>query len=137
MVFVWSNLCDGEPTYTLSQVALNDVLMVFLFAPLVALLLGVASAILLANALARLARGPTRHLIAIGRPARVAAGMALMAAFAPLMSHVGYYPAMAVFLAAMLWIADCRRPLHVVAYVAGFLIFSKVVFETILSIPLP
>lgn len=43
MVFVWSNLCEGEPTYTLSQVALNDVLMVFLFAPLVALLLGVAS----------------------------------------------------------------------------------------------
>src|SRR3546814_18998525 len=43
MVFVWSNLCDGEPSYTLSQVALNDVLMVFLFAPLVALLLGVAA----------------------------------------------------------------------------------------------
>lgn len=43
MVFVWSNLCDGEPTYTLSQVALNDVLMVFLFAPLAGLLLGVAS----------------------------------------------------------------------------------------------
>lgn len=43
MVFVWSNLCDGEPGYTLSQVALNDVLMVFLFAPIVGLLLGVAS----------------------------------------------------------------------------------------------
>jgi ACR3 family arsenite transporter len=43
MVFVWSNLCDGEPHYTLSQVALNDVLMIFLFAPLVGLLLGVAS----------------------------------------------------------------------------------------------
>lgn len=43
MVFVWSNLCEGEPTYTLSQVALNDVIMVFAFAPLVALLLGVAS----------------------------------------------------------------------------------------------
>ena len=43
MVFVWSNLCGGEPHYTLSQVALNDVLMVFLFAPLVGLLLGVAS----------------------------------------------------------------------------------------------
>ena len=43
MVFVWSNLCDGDPTYTLSQVALNDVIMVFLFAPLVGLLLGVAS----------------------------------------------------------------------------------------------
>jgi len=43
MVFVWSNLCEGEPHYTLSQVALNDVIMVFLFAPLVGLLLGVAS----------------------------------------------------------------------------------------------
>jgi arsenite transporter len=43
MVFVWSNLCDGEPHFTLSQVALNDVIMVFAFAPLVALLLGVAS----------------------------------------------------------------------------------------------
>jgi arsenite transporter len=44
MVFVWSNLCEGEPHYTLSQVvALNDMIMVFLFAPLVGLLLGVAS----------------------------------------------------------------------------------------------
>ncbi len=43
MVFVWSNLCDGDPNYTLSQVALNDVIMVFAFAPLVGLLLGVAS----------------------------------------------------------------------------------------------
>ncbi|WP_441252478.1 ACR3 family arsenite efflux transporter [Tardiphaga sp. 71_E8_N1_1] len=43
MVFVWSNLVEGEPHFTLSQVALNDVLMVFLFAPLVGLLLGVAS----------------------------------------------------------------------------------------------
>src|SRR3954466_9697723 len=43
MVFVWSNLCAGEPHYTLSQVALNDLIMVFAFAPLVGLLLGVAS----------------------------------------------------------------------------------------------
>jgi ACR3 family arsenite transporter len=43
MVFVWSNLCDGDPGYTLSQVALNDLIMIILFAPLVALLLGVAS----------------------------------------------------------------------------------------------
>ena len=40
MVFVWSNLCEGEPHYTLSQVALNDVIMVFAFAPLVGLLAG-------------------------------------------------------------------------------------------------
>src|SRR5450631_825769 len=43
MVFVWSNLCDGEPHFTLSQVALNDVIMVFLFAPLVGLLLGLSA----------------------------------------------------------------------------------------------
>ena len=43
MVFVWSHLCNGEPHYTLSQVALNDVIMVFAFAPLVGLLLGLSS----------------------------------------------------------------------------------------------
>ncbi len=43
MVFVWSNLTDGEPHFTLSQVALNDVIMVFAFAPIVALLLGLSS----------------------------------------------------------------------------------------------
>ena len=43
MVFVWSELCDGDPAFTLTQVALNDALMVFLYAPLVALLAGVAA----------------------------------------------------------------------------------------------
>ena len=43
MVFVWSHLCNGHPGFTLSQVALNDVIMVFAFAPIVALLLGIAS----------------------------------------------------------------------------------------------
>jgi len=43
MVFVWSNLSDGEPNFTLSQVALNDVIMVFAFAPIVGLLLGLSA----------------------------------------------------------------------------------------------
>jgi len=43
MVFVWSNLCNGNPNFTLTQVALNDLIMVFAFAPIVALLLGVSS----------------------------------------------------------------------------------------------
>ena len=41
MVFVWSQLTRGDATYTLTQVALNDVIMIFAFAPIVALLLGV------------------------------------------------------------------------------------------------
>jgi ACR3 family arsenite transporter len=45
MVFVWSNLCDGEPDFTLTQVALNDTIMVFAFAPIVGLLLGLSAII--------------------------------------------------------------------------------------------
>lgn len=43
MVFVWSGLSDGDANFTLSQVALNDTIMVFAFAPIVGLLLGLAS----------------------------------------------------------------------------------------------
>jgi len=43
MVFVWSSLVDGEPHFTLSQVALNDSIMAVAFAPIVALLLGLSS----------------------------------------------------------------------------------------------
>jgi arsenite transporter len=43
MVFVWSNLVEGEPHFTLSQVALNDTIMVVAFAPIVGLLLGLSS----------------------------------------------------------------------------------------------
>ena len=43
MVFVWSRLTHGDPLFTLSQVALNDTIMVFAFAPLVALLLGISA----------------------------------------------------------------------------------------------
>jgi len=43
MVFVWSNLSDGEPHFTLSQVAVNDTIMVFAFAPIVGLLLGLSA----------------------------------------------------------------------------------------------
>jgi arsenite transporter len=43
MVFVWSNLSDGEPHFTLSQVALNDLIMIVAFAPVVGLLLGLSA----------------------------------------------------------------------------------------------
>ncbi len=43
MVFVWSNLSDGEPHFTLSQVALNDLIMIVAFAPIVGLLLGLSA----------------------------------------------------------------------------------------------
>ena len=43
MVFVWSNLTNGDPHFTLSQVALNDTIMVFAYAPIVGLLLGLSA----------------------------------------------------------------------------------------------
>lgn len=43
MVFVWSRLTNGDPLFTLSQVALNDTIMIFAFAPIVALLLGLSA----------------------------------------------------------------------------------------------
>jgi len=46
MVFVWSRLTRGDPLFTLSQVALNDTIMIFAFAPLVGLLLGMASIVI-------------------------------------------------------------------------------------------
>ena len=80
MVFVWSNLVGGEPHFTLSQVALNDVIMVVAFAPLVALLLGVSSiavpwtTLLLSVGLyivvpVAVAQGWRRALLASGGPA--------------------------------------------------------------------
>ena len=43
MVFVWSQLAKGDPNYTLAQVSVNDVIMIFAFAPIAAFLLGVTN----------------------------------------------------------------------------------------------
>ncbi|UZD91565.1 ACR3 family arsenite efflux transporter [Cognatishimia activa] len=73
MVFVWSNLTRGDATYTLVQVSVNDVVMVFAFAPIVALLLGVSDitvpwdtlliSVVLYVALPLVAGMITRHLL--------------------------------------------------------------------------
>jgi len=80
MVFVWSRLTNGDPYFTLSQVALNDVIMIFAFAPVVGLLLGISSitvpwATLLTSVALYivipviLAQAIRRHLLARGQPA--------------------------------------------------------------------
>ena len=65
MVFVWSNLSDGEPDFTLTQVALNDTIMVFAFAPIVGLLLGLVGH-----------HGAVADAAAVGRPLHRRAGRA-------------------------------------------------------------
>ena len=51
MVFVWSNLCRGDPSFTLTQVAINDSIMIFAFAPIIGLLLGLSAIIVPWNTL--------------------------------------------------------------------------------------
>jgi ACR3 family arsenite transporter len=87
MVFVWSNLSNGEPHFTLSQVALNDTIMVFAFAPLVGLLLGLSaitvpwdtltlSVVLYIVVPVLLAQGLRRALLAAGGIARLTSTLA-------------------------------------------------------------
>lgn len=93
MVFVWSNLSNGEPHFTLSQVALNDLIMVFAFAPIVGLLLGLSAitvpwqTLLLSVALyivvpVAIAQFLRRRLIATGREERVKRWLATLQPFA-------------------------------------------------------
>ncbi|MDP3085756.1 MAG: ACR3 family arsenite efflux transporter [Rubrivivax sp.] len=88
MVFVWSQLVRGDPAYTLVQVSVNDIVMVFAFAPIAAFLLGVADvsvpwqtlalSVLLYVVLPLLAGVLTRWLWLRSGPARLAAGVAAL-----------------------------------------------------------
>lgn len=103
----------------------------------VAALLALGVAVLLTSAGWRLAHHIREHTITVRRPLRVAAGMVLLLIFPFAMSRLGYYPTMAVWLAAFFWLADYRRPVAILACVAGFLAFTKIVFEYLLSTPIP
>jgi len=82
MVFVWSNLSNGEPHFTLSQVALNDIIMIFAFAPIVALLLGLSaitvpwdtlflSVLMYIMVPVVMAQAIRQHLLTVGGPPRL------------------------------------------------------------------
>ena len=107
MVFVWSNLTRGEPHFTLSQVALNDTVMVIAFAPIVGLLLGlsaitvpwgtlVLSVVLYIVVPVIIAQAWRGRLLAVGGPARLAATLstiqplALVALLATLVLLFGF-----------------------------------------------
>ena len=89
MVFVWSRLTDGDPLFTLSQVALNDTIMVVAFAPLVGLLLGISSITVPWGTLADLRGALYRH----SRGARASVAQLLLkrgaSAFDAAMQRIG------------------------------------------------
>jgi hypothetical protein len=100
-------------------------------------LLGIASLGLAGGAIWRMVSGNTAHPSTIRRPMRVFLGIALLVAFPSMMTLMGYYIAMSIFLSAFLYLCDCRNPVHIALYVAGFLVFTKLVFEMLLQTPLP
>jgi hypothetical protein len=103
----------------------------------VALLLGLCLLFLFGGIIWRFARHIRQHAIVVRQPVKVAAGMLLLLVFPVAMRQVGYYPTMAVWLAAFLWLADYRRPVGMFFCIAGFLAMTKLVFEYMLSTPIP
>jgi len=105
MVFVWSRLTNGDPLFTLSQVALNDTIMVFAFAPLVALLLGISAITVpwntLATSVALYILIPV-ILSQIGRKLLLAKGQV---AFEEAMKKMGSYSIVALLLTLVLLFA--------------------------------
>jgi len=105
MVFVWSRLTHGDPLFTLSQVALNDTIMVFAFAPLVALLLGISAITVpwntLATSVALYILIPV-ILSQIGRKLLLAKGQV---AFEEVMKKMGSYSIVALLLTLVLLFA--------------------------------
>lgn len=90
MVFVWSQMTRGDATYTLVQVSVNDVIMIFAFAPIVALLLGVTdivvpwATLILSTVLyvvIPLIAGAITRSILVGRAGGGAAGETMVSAF--------------------------------------------------------
>jgi ACR3 family arsenite transporter len=136
MVFVWSRLCHGDPLFTLSQVALNDAIMVVAFAPLVGLLLGISaiqvpwatlitSVVLYLVIPLLLAQLWRRWLLARGQPAFDAA----MAAIGPW--SIGALLATLVLLFAFQGEAILRQPLVIALLAVPILI--QVLFNSALA----
>lgn len=88
------------------------------------------------GALSRMLRRGRDEVLVIRRPVGVAVGMALIAAFPAAMALVGYYPATAVLVPALMLAGGFRDPVTITLCTLGFLAFVFVVFETVLRTPI-
>jgi hypothetical protein len=103
----------------------------------IAVLLGVAAAMLAARAIMSLCGRLPSITNIISRPGHVLAGMGLVILFPVLMNNLGYYIGSALWMPALFVVAGYRKPLGIVIMTAGFLVFAKVGFEMILGVRLP
>jgi hypothetical protein len=102
----------------------------------IALMLG-GSALAMATRAAL--RRPSGHgaLVTVERPGYVLGAFVMTIAYPLLIGFVGYYIATGLWLPPFLWIAGYRRPIGILACSAGFLLFTRIVFQQVLGTPLP
>ena len=75
--------------------------------------------------------------VQVQRPGNVLAAIVIVIIYASFLGRLTYYPATALLLPCMLWVSGLRRPLGIAACTIGFLVFTKILFETLLGTPLP
>ena len=105
------------------------------FPRIVAVLLAVSSVLLVLQS-ARVAKGRVAA-IRVQRPAAVAGAIVLVVIYPVLIAYLGYYAATAIWMLPFLFLAGMRNPVRIVAGTAGFLLFTKVLFQMVLGTPLP
>ncbi len=103
----------------------------------IALLLGFSALALTARAALRMRTHGPGLLVKVERPAAVGAAMAMAVLYPVLIDAFGYYIATGLWLPPLLWIAGYRRPLGVLACSAGFLVFTRIIFQHVLGTPMP
>lgn len=103
----------------------------------VAALLAVCSLLLIGRSLgSRRGRGRSPR-VRVERPAQVAVAMGLVVGYPLLIGVAGYYVGTGLWLPVVMWVSGYRRPLGLVLVSAGFLAFTKIVFEHMLGTPMP
>ena len=102
----------------------------------IALLLGLSAVLLTSRGVRGVLAGATQR-VSFGRPLPVLAAIVLVALYPLLLDWIGYYPLTALWLPALLYAAGYRRLIGVIGYTAGFLIFTRIVFQSILAVPMP
>lgn len=101
------------------------------------ILLGITGLILAGRGIAGLLGMVDAQAIVIGRPLAVLAGIALVGAFPAMMTLLGYYVAIALWLPVFLLIAGYRKIVGIVLTTAGFMAIARVAFELMLGVRLP
>lgn len=103
----------------------------------IAILLGASSLVMVGQAFRAAIGGTQTEMVEIRRPAPVLAALVLVAVYPFLLDRLHYYVATTIWLAPLLWLTGMRKPLWIVVTTAAFLLFTKVLFEMALGVPMP